>query len=164
MQRVISALRFAKFHGHNQVGYINMKKIILIGRSEAGKTTLTQALRGEKVSYHKTQYVNRFDVIIDTPGEYVQTKNLGNALAMYSYEADVVGLLISAREPYSLFPPAVTAVCNRDVVGIISQINEKGADVKQARRWLELAGCRNIFEVDSKTGEGIEELYNYLSA
>ena len=45
-----------------------MKKIILIGRSEAGKTTLTQALRGEKVSYHKTQYVNRFDVIIDTPG------------------------------------------------------------------------------------------------
>ncbi len=25
-----------------------MKKLVLIGRSEAGKTTLTQALRGEK--------------------------------------------------------------------------------------------------------------------
>ena len=47
-----------------------MKKIILIGRSECGKTTLTQALKGEKIHYHKTQYVNRFDVIIDTPGEY----------------------------------------------------------------------------------------------
>ena len=44
-----------------------MKKIILIGRSECGKTTLTQALKGEKIHYHKTQYVNRFDVIIDTP-------------------------------------------------------------------------------------------------
>ena len=53
-----------------------MKKIILIGRSECGKTTLTQALKGEKIHYHKTQYVNRFDVIIDTPGEYIQTKNL----------------------------------------------------------------------------------------
>ena len=42
-----------------------MKKIILIGRSECGKTTLTQALKGEKIHYHKTQYVNRFDVIID---------------------------------------------------------------------------------------------------
>ena len=52
-----------------------MKKIILIGRSECGKTTLTQALKGEKIHYHKTQYVNRFDVIIDTPGEYIQTKN-----------------------------------------------------------------------------------------
>lgn len=69
-----------------------MKKIILIGRSECGKTTLTQALKGEKIHYHKTQYVNRFDVIIDTPGEYIQTKNLGNAIAMYTFEADVVGL------------------------------------------------------------------------
>lgn len=78
-----------------------MKKIILIGRSECGKTTLTQALKGEKIHYHKTQYVNRFDVIIDTPGEYIQTKNLGNAIAMYTFEADVVGLLMSSREPYS---------------------------------------------------------------
>ena len=71
-----------------------MRKIILVGRSEAGKTTLTQALKGEKITYHKTQYVNRFDVIIDTPGEYIQTKNLGNALAMYTFEADVVGILV----------------------------------------------------------------------
>lgn len=139
-----------------------MKKIILIGRSEAGKTTLTQALKGEEIKYHKTQYVNRFDVIIDTPGEYVQAKNLGNALAMYSFEADVAGLLISAREPYSLFPPAVTPVCNREVIGIITQINSEDADVPQARRWLELAGCRTIFEVDSKTGEGVDEICEYL--
>ena len=33
-----------------------MKKIVLVGRSEAGKTTLTQALKGEKIEYHKTQY------------------------------------------------------------------------------------------------------------
>ena len=139
-----------------------MRKIILVGRSEAGKTTLTQALRRDTITYHKTQYVNRFDVIIDTPGEYIQTKNLGNALAMYTFEADVVGILVSAREPYSLFPPAVTPVCNRDVVGIITQINNKGADVAQARRWLELAGCRTIFEVDSKTGEGIADIFEYL--
>ena len=47
--------------------HYNMKKIVLIGRSEAGKTTLTQALRGRKIHYHKTQYVNNFDVIVDTP-------------------------------------------------------------------------------------------------
>ena len=79
-----------------------MKKIILIGRSEAGKTTLTQALKGEKIQYHKTQYVNNFDVIIDTPGEYAQTAHLGRALALYTYEAQVVGLLLAATEPYSL--------------------------------------------------------------
>ena len=79
-----------------------MKTIVLMGRSEAGKTTLTQALKGEKITYRKTQYINRYDVIIDTPGEYAQTHHLGFALALYAYEADVVGLLLSATEPYSL--------------------------------------------------------------
>ncbi len=87
-----------------------MKKLVLIGRSEAGKNYLTQALRGEKIHYHKTQYVNNFDVIVDTPGEYAQTKGLGHALALYTYESDVVGLLVSATEPYCLFPPCITCM------------------------------------------------------
>ena len=84
-----------------------MKKIILMGRSECGKTTLRQALKGDTLHYHKTQYVNHFDVVIDTPGEYAETNRLGYALALYSYEADVVGLVINAEEPYSLFPPNI---------------------------------------------------------
>lgn len=139
-----------------------MKKIILVGRSEAGKTTLTQALKGETIHYHKTQYVNRFDVIIDTPGEYLQSKEMGSALAMYTFEADVVGILINACEPFSLYPPAVTPVCNRDVIGIITHMNSEYANLPQARRWLELAGCNTIFEVDSKTGEGVSDILEYL--
>ena len=127
-----------------------MKKIILIGRSECGKTTLTQALKGEKIHYHKTQYVNRFDVIIDTPGEYIQTKNLGNAIAMYTFEADVVGLLMSSREPYSLYPPCVTPLCNRPVIGIVTQINSDGADPNRAESWLRLAGCETFSELIQK--------------
>lgn len=139
-----------------------MKKIILIGRSECGKTTLTQAMRGERISYHKTQYVNHFDVIIDTPGEYAETKNLGGALAVYSYEADVVGLLLSAREPYSLYPPCVTAAANRDVIGIVTQTDHPGANAARAERWLRLAGCRTIFFVSSYTGEGVWKILEYL--
>lgn len=139
-----------------------MKKIILVGRSECGKTTLTQALKGEKIHYHKTQYVNRFDVIIDTPGEYMETKSLGNALAMYTFEADVVGLLLSAREPYSLYPPCVAPICNRPVIGIVTQIHKEGANPKQAEEWLRLAGCETVFHVDSKTGDGVWQILEYL--
>ena len=139
-----------------------MKKIILIGRSESGKTTLTQALKGENIHYHKTQYTNHFDVIIDTPGEYIQTRTLGAALAMYTFEAQVVGLLISASEPYSLFSPCVTPLANRDVIGIVTKINDPHADCKLAEHWLRLAGCRNIFFVDSVTGEGVWKIFDYL--
>lgn len=139
-----------------------MRKIALMGRSEAGKTTLTQALKGEKIAYHKTQYVNHFDVIIDTPGEYAQTKWLGHALAMFTYEADVVGLLLSSTEPFTLFPPGCTAVCNREVVGIVTKIHHPYANVRRAEGWLRLAGCRKIFFVDSKTGEGVTDILEYL--
>ena len=139
-----------------------MKKIVLMGRSECGKTTLTQALKGEKIQYHKTQYVNNFDVIIDTPGEYAQTKHLGYALALYSYEADVIGLLVSATEPYSLYPPCCTAMCNREVIGIVTKIHDRNANAERAERWLRLAGCKKIFFVDSKNYEGIPEILEYL--
>ncbi len=133
-----------------------------MGRSECGKTTLKQALKGEHIQYHKTQYINYFDVIIDTPGEYIQTKQLGYALALYAYEADVVGLLLSATEPYSLYPPNITSMVNREVVGIVTKINEKGANPERAKRWLKLTGCKTIFFVDSKRQQGIAEILEYL--
>ena len=139
-----------------------MKKIILIGRSGAGKTTLTQALKGEEIKYHKTQYVNYFECIIETPGEYAQTHELGYALALYSYEADVVGLLLSATEPYSLYPPNITCMVNREVVGIVTQINEPKADPERAARWLRLSGCKKIFYVDSTVGTGVPDILSYL--
>ena len=139
-----------------------MKKIALMGRSEAGKTTLTQALKGEKIHYHKTQYVNNFDVIIDTPGEYAQTHGLGHALALYSYEADIVGLLVASNEPYCLFPPCCTSMANREVIGIVTKIHAPDARLELAASWLRLAGCKKIFYVDSKTHEGIPEILEYL--
>ena len=134
-----------------------------MGRSEAGKTTLTQALRGETITYKKTQYVNYFDVIIDTPGEYAQTAKLGRALALYSYEADVVGLLLAANEPYSLYPPNITCMVNREVIGIVTKIDREDADPEQAARWLRLTGCQKIFFVNSKANEGVAEILEDLS-
>ena len=139
-----------------------MKKLILMGRSEAGKTTLTQALRGETITYKKTQYINYFDVIIDTPGEYIQTAHLGRALALYSYEADVVGLLLAANEPYSLYPPNITCMVNREVIGIVTKIDREDGNPGQAAKWLELTGCKKIFFVNSKANEGVAEILEYL--
>lgn len=139
-----------------------MRKILLVGRSGAGKTTLTQALKGEKITYHKTQYINFKGALIDTPGEYIETKNLGYALALYAYEADVVGLLMSATEPFSLYPPNVTGMVNREVVGIVTKIDDPSGNPERAASWLKLSGCEKIFYVSSVSGEGIADIFDYL--
>ena len=47
-------------------------KIMLIGPSAAGKTTLIQRLIDEEIKYDKTQAVEYIGNFIDTPGEYMQ--------------------------------------------------------------------------------------------
>ena len=56
-----------------------MKKTLLVGRHGAGKTTLTQALRGEEIHYEKTQYMLYGDWLIDSPGEYAEVHGYGAA-------------------------------------------------------------------------------------
>ena len=137
-----------------------MKRLLLIGRSGCGKTTLTQALNGEKTHYKKTQGVVFNDFVIDSPGEYAENHDLGCALALYSYEADVVALLIAADDDYSLFPPCITCLVNREVIGVVTKIDKK--DPKRAERWLRLSGCKDVFFVNSVTGEGVEGLISHL--
>lgn len=158
MQKMYLDSQSVTFQRHNM-----MQKIILIGRSECGKTTLTQALSGKKIEYQKTQAVNHNDIMIDTPGEYIQTKMLGGAIALYSYESDIIGLLISATEPFSLYPPNITGQATREVIGIVTKIDHKDANPARAEKWLKLSGCKKIFHVSSYTGEGICELLDYLS-
>ena len=137
-----------------------MKKTLLVGRHGVGKTTLKQVLRGEETHYVKTQYMDYGDWLLDSPGEYAEVHGLGAALAIYSYEADVVALLISADDDYSLFPPNITCMVNRDVIGIVTKIDK--ASPERAANWLKLSGCKLIFPINSHNGEGVEELKSYL--
>ena len=137
-----------------------MRKTLLIGRHGVGKTTLKQALRGEEIHYVKTQYMDYGDWLLDSPGEYAEVHGLGAALAIYSYEADIVALLISADDDYSLFPPNITCMVNREVIGIVTKIDK--ASPERAENWLRLSGCERIFHINSHTGHGVEELKAYL--
>lgn len=139
-----------------------MKRLFLMGRSEAGKTSLTQALRGEKLHYHKTQYTYADGDTIDTPGEYSESKQVGVGLACFSFESDVVAILIAANEPFTVFAPNCNAFLNRPLIGVITKINEPNANVPMVRQWLEECRCERIFLVDNATGEGIPELRAYL--
>ncbi|MBQ9692310.1 MAG: ethanolamine utilization protein EutP [Clostridia bacterium] len=137
-----------------------MKKTLLVGRHGVGKTTLKQALRGEEIHYVKTQYMQYGDWLIDSPGEYAEVHGLSSALAIYSYEADIVAMLIAADDDYSLFPPCCTSMVNREVIGIVTKIDK--CSPERADSWLRLAGCQKVFHIDSHTGKGVKELKAYL--
>lgn len=133
-----------------------------MGRSEAGKTSLTQALKGEELHYIKTQYTNTNDDTIDSPGEYAESKRFSVGLACFSFEADVVAIVQAADEPFSLFGSSSRCFIQRPLIGIITKTDSPYANVPMVRQWLTEAGCERIFEVNNVTREGIHELMEYL--
>lgn len=60
-----------------------MKKMVLMGRSEAGKTTLTQALRGEEIHYDKTQYVKHGEMSLTRRGIFPEPQARKGACTVY---------------------------------------------------------------------------------
>ena len=139
-----------------------MKKVFLMGRSEAGKTSLTQALKGEELHYHKTQYTNSNEDTIDSPGEYAESKHFSVGLACFSFEADVVAIVQAADEPFNLFSDGSRCFLLRPLIGINTKVDSPYANLLMVRQWMQNMGCEHIFEVNNVTREGIPELMAYL--
>ncbi|MBS6195543.1 MAG: EutP/PduV family microcompartment system protein [Clostridiales bacterium] len=139
-----------------------MKKLFLMGRSEAGKTSLTQALKGEELHYSKTQYVHSDNDTIDSPGEYAESKRFSVGLACFSFEADVIAIVQAADEPYNLFCPGLRSFILRPLIGIITKTDSPYANIPMVKQWLTDIGCTRIFLVNNVTREGIDELLEYL--
>ena len=139
-----------------------MKKMFLMGRSEAGKTSLVQSLKGENLRYVKTQYTKVDEDVIDTPGEYTESKHFAEALACFSFEADVVAIVQSADEPFSLFGPSIRTGILRPIIGIITKTDSPLANIPMITQWMLNEGCERIFCINNVTGEGVDELMAYL--
>ena len=111
-----------------------MKKVFLMGRSEAGKTSLTQALKGEELHYHKTQYTNSNEDTIDSPGEYAESKHFSVGLACFSFEADVVAIVQASDEPFNLFSDGSRCFLLRPLIGIITKVDSPYANIPMVRQ------------------------------
>lgn len=141
-----------------------MKKIMLVGRSGAGKTSFCQAINDWAIEYKKTQAIEIVNNAIDTPGEYVENRALYKALIVSSVDADLIVLLQECTSDQSIFAPAFASMFGKTTIGLVTKTDlaENEKQINSARELLEMAGCEKIFEISSTKGTGIEEVKKYL--
>ena len=58
----------------------------------------------------------------------------------------------------------MTCQANRECIGIVTKIDLPEANIPMADRWLEIAGCKTIFHVNSKEGVGVAAILEYLKS
>ncbi|QHI72608.1 EutP/PduV family microcompartment system protein [Aminipila terrae] len=141
------------------------KHIMLVGKSQAGKTTLTQYLTNQQLFYHKTQTVQVVDGhYVDTPGEYLEQRGFYGALSVTASQVDVIALVQSAVEESTMFAPGFGSMfCGKFVIGIVTKIDLATEEqLKRATRYLTDAGAQTCYSVSSVTGQGMTEFNKWF--
>ena len=141
-------------------------RIMLIGPSAAGKTTLIQRLIDKEIKYDKTQTVEYVGNFIDTPGEYMQQRGYWGSLTITSHDADIIGLVQDSTSEDCWFSGGLTTKFEKPVVGILTKIDREDSNQKQGpflsgTGWLQRyfrgkllhrRGCGRAFRQSSQNG------------
>lgn len=141
-----------------------MKKTLLVGAVGCGKTTFKQRLFGEKQVYDKTQAVEFYDSLIDTPGEFTEHRRLYSALNITAIQTDLIIMMQSVLDKRQIFSPGFSNMFLKPSIGVITKIDlAQDDDLAYIENQLKLAGAEKIFRISAKTNEGISDLIEYLS-
>lgn len=141
-----------------------MGRVIFMGRTGSGKTTLCQKLDELELRYKKTQTVEFFKNSIDTPGEYLENRQFYRALIMSAIDAMLIAILADPTKKDNYIPPAFTGTFAKEVIGIITKLNLAPSenDLKRVEKELREAGIQKIFYVDTMDEVGIQDLFFYI--
>ena len=157
----------------------------LVGAPNSGKSTLTNALVGAKVSIvtHKAQTTrgpvrgivlvgDAQVILVDTPGIFQPKRRLDRAMAQAAWnraaDADLVALVIDAArgideklEPILKHLPEI----NRPVIAVLNKVDlvKKPKLLSLAADLLALKTFDEVFMVSALTGDGVEDLKTYFT-
>lgn len=156
--------------------------VTLVGRPNVGKSTLVNAMCGEKVSIvsdkpqttrHRVMGVLTTDssqiVFVDTPGLHKPVTALGervNATALDSlHDVDVVCLVIDATKPFGTGDQWVASHIDMSkAIVVLNKIDAvKSGQVVAQLTAASMLGAAEYFPVSARTGKGIAELVAFLS-
>lgn len=135
-----------------------MNKVLLVGKTGSGKTTLIQCLQEQKIIYKKTQAITFNGMFIDSPGEFLENRRLYPALLTSSVGCNIVALVQDATVINSVFPPKFSSMFKKRIVGIVTKVDKETSNPERAEKFLRRAGAEEIIRTSAIDNTGLQQL------
>lgn len=140
------------------------RKILFLGPSRGGKSTIVKRLNGDEGDARKTQVTEYHVEMADTPGEFVEHWFFQRALQGMASGFKCIAFVLACNAKGNHYPPNfASSFGGKECIGVITKTDaaEEGS-IQKAREVLYKAGVKKIFETSSVSGEGIEALREYI--
>ncbi|WDP90309.1 MAG: ethanolamine utilization protein EutP [Desulfobacter sp.] len=140
------------------------RRIMLIGPSECGKTTLANAINGVEGPVRKTQDLIFGKHTMDVPGSYIETPWMYRHLisAAQNHAAHIL-MLVDQGRCREIGAPGFAKVFNCPVTGVVTKTDlnpeNEGRCLAHLKR---LGAAQPYYKVSGRSGDGMAELTTYL--
>lgn len=139
------------------------KRIMVVGPTQAGKSTLVNVLNDAARPLKKTQDVIYGKNTIDTPGSYIENSSMYKYLIATAQTASHVLLLIDSSRLIDVYPPGFAKTFTCPVIGVITKIDlALGNDDLCIRQLQHIGVSEPYFRISLKDNTGVEALMNFL--
>lgn len=140
------------------------KRIMVIGPSGIGKTSLIKALTGMDGAKKGCQEVYYSSQAMDVPGAYLENPGMHQHLIALSQDASHILMLVDVENGAKRYPPGFAGAFACPVIGVMMKaVPDMSEDAKMERIQKHLGIKKQIFQVDTKTDYGMNELKYYIS-
>ena len=141
-----------------------MRKILFLGPSTGGKSTIVKRIQGSSEDALKTQGTEYYVDMADTPGELVEHWYFQRSLQGLANNVKCVAFVLACDAQGNHYPPNFArSFGGKTCIGIVTKIDKaKEGAIEKAREVLLRAGVDQIFETSSVSGKGIPELKEFI--
>jgi len=139
------------------------KRIMIIGPSRSGKTTLANRLNEYEGPLRRTQDVIYGKKTIDIPSSYIENAGMYKHIISISQDASHVLLLVDSSKQHQVYSPGFAKSFQCPVIGVITKMDLMLENEALSLKELKAIGVGEpYYRISALKGIGMEALKEYL--